>query len=120
MGYSRDDERARVVETALGLPPGDAVFKVEIYNEWNRRMGPPPYADPIPLEALGAKASLPELQALQLRARSALGAVYDLGDGFLRQDGSYPAARAAFERAFPEFGETSYADAFNYGCFQAR
>lgn len=120
MGYSRDEEQARVLETALGLPPADAVFKVEIYNEWNRRMGPPPHSDPIPLEALTAKASLPELRALQLRARSALGAVYRLGDAFLRKDGSYPAARAAFERAFPEFGETSCTDAFSYGCFQAR
>lgn len=120
MGYSRDEERSRVLEKALGLPAADSVFKVEIYNEWNRRMGPPPYADPIPLEALGSKASLAELQALRLRARAVLGAAYDLGDAFLRKDGSYPAVRAAFERAFPEFGETTYTDALSYGCFQAR
>jgi hypothetical protein len=120
MGYSREEERARVLETALGLPAADAVFKVEIYNEWNRRMGPPPYAGPIPLEALSSRASLPELQALQLRARAVLGAAYDLGDALLRRDGSYPEVRAAFEKAYPEFGETTYTDALNYGGFQAR
>ena len=116
--YVREHER--VLERALSLPLPDAVFEVVHYNDHNRRMGPPPHCEAIPLRALASKGTPEQLDEWVHRAASLRNAAFDVGDARLRRDGSYERALARFKAAHPGFGEQSYERVVGYGIYLAR
>lgn len=113
-------EHRRALEHALTLPLPDAVFAIVHYNDHNRRMGPPPHCEAIPLTTLGIKGTPAKLEEWAVKAASCRSATYDVGDALLRGDGSYDVAFARFKAAHPGFGDETYQCAVGYGCFQAR
>lgn len=111
-----ESERTVALRKALSLPLPDAAYEIVCYNY---RVSSWPEAK-IELAELELKGSAAELAEWERRSQQLRHDAYDVGDAALRNDGSYEAARALFERANPGFGQTSYKDAIRFRVQQAR
>jgi len=115
----RAQERAETLRCALGLPIADAVCRIVFYNDWRRTFGPPPYCEPIPLDALNSKGTAAELNEWTERARHMMRDGDHVADAFRREtdQAGRDAILAAFRGRHPGLERETYDEALVRGLF---
>ncbi|PKP87033.1 MAG: hypothetical protein CVT78_07755 [Alphaproteobacteria bacterium HGW-Alphaproteobacteria-17] len=115
-----EEKQARIQDLALSLALPDAVFTILFYNDHNRRMGPFPFCDPIPLTILEQAFGPFEVEIWRSRASALLQEACVVGDAWFGDDATYARMRAEYEAKHPGFSADTYKDAVHYGIWQAR
>lgn len=96
------------------------MFAIVHYNEFGRRFGPLPHAEPIPLSELSLLHSWSDIEEWHERVKRLRKGAYCVGDASLHDRASYDTLRAAYEAENPGFALSTYNEVISYGCFQAR
>jgi hypothetical protein len=108
------------LKRADALPLPDAVFEFVFFNNAGTPQGRGVSCEPLDMAVLQRKHKAAEIEEWQQKALKLLRNAFELGDAFLRKDGTYKPLREKWERANPGFSSKTYQKVVNLGCFQAR
>ena len=114
-------ERQRVIDDARSKALWDGVFAILLYNQHNRRLGPPPHASYVELAEAFPAVAEPELAQAEARAGALLQCAFTAGDAYLAASVDiYEKLVNQLATENPGFARESYDRTIGYGCWQAR